>query len=159
MTLSPRFCIKPHHLYASFSPSGSPWKKQNKSKKPCPILYLYLNSWTWPQISSGPQHSWANSSSWLFQTFSPLTHFKAPSQFCTKLLLHHFKEKKKSKLEESLYLCIITVFSACFLHPHSCPGSRPSQLPSESPPKKTSFIPESPVSPFSGLFPSLFYVS
>lgn len=84
---------------------------------------------------------------------------QSPLSILHKTLPPSLKEEKKSKLEESLYLCTITVFSSCSLHPHSCPGSRPSHLPSESPPKKTAFIRESPVSHFFGLFPSLFYIS
>lgn len=76
---TPHFGIKPYHLYPSFFSVRLTLGKTNKqTKNTCPTFYLYLSSWIWPQISAGSQRPWVNSSSQLFQVFSPLTPSKPP---------------------------------------------------------------------------------
>lgn len=152
MWFSPLFCKKSHHLYPSFSPSDPPCKNKQVNKKTTHTTSpketenlsqhptCTSSGWMWPQVSSGSQHCWSNSSSLLFQTFSSLTSSKSPSPFCTKLLYHFKIRKQTGRITLSLHRNhILFLLSA----PLPCPGSRPSHLSSESPPEKTSFIPES----------------
>ena len=153
MWFSPFFCIKSHHLHPSFSPSDSPCKNKQANKKTAHPTSAKAtknlarhpdctsSSWMWPQVSSGSQHCWSISSSLLlFQTFYPLTSAKPPSPICT-MLLYHFKIRKQTgRVTLSLHPNPI-LFLLSAPPPH--PGSRPSHLPSESPPEKIPFIPES----------------
>lgn len=154
---TPQFGIKPYHLYPSFFSVRLTLGKTNKQKTPVQRSTCTSAAEYGRKSKLGPSAPGLTLPANYFKSSLP-SPLQSPLSIPHKTLLPSLSEKNKSKLKELLYHCTITKFSDCLLHPQSCPGSRPSHLPSESPPEKTSFTPESPASHFSGLSPSLFYM-